>query len=201
MIMRRPSSRTPTRGNQAEGTPNAQVTVAEVKEPAKRLSDHTAPDPLLCWCRWRTRSPAGLGPATGLVPPAGAQRTGPRLNARGSGVPRDFVGLQVQCRESRRRNVLVPDAGRSCPGGDCIHLLAGLPQRDDDELAGLGVGEQVIAFEPGLLAGAGQLLLEKADSAVESPGPGLGCDHAREHRSPSALRSGDYVQHTLIEQP
>ena len=34
-----------------------------------------------------------------------------------------------------------------------------------------GVGQQVIALEPGLLAGAGQLLLEKADGAVESLGP------------------------------
>src|SRR5579872_6988309 len=102
---------------------------------------------------------------------------------------RDFVGFQVLCRESRRRwIVLFPDAGWPCPGCDCVHLFAGLPQRDDDELAGLGVGEQVIAFEPGHLAGAGQLLLGKADGAVESLGPGLGCDHAREHHSPSGLR-------------
>ena len=40
MIMRRPSSRTPTRRDQqAEGTPNAQVTAAEVKEQAETLRD------------------------------------------------------------------------------------------------------------------------------------------------------------------
>jgi hypothetical protein len=38
------------------------------------------------------------------------------------------------------------------------------------------------------LASAGQLLLGKADGAVESLGPCLGCDYAREHRSPSGLR-------------
>jgi hypothetical protein len=38
MIMRRPPSRTATRGNLAEGTPNAQVTAAEVKEQAKMSS-------------------------------------------------------------------------------------------------------------------------------------------------------------------
>jgi hypothetical protein len=39
------------------------------------------------------------------------------LKAYGSGMQRDFVGLQVLCRESGRRwMVLFPDAGRSCPG-------------------------------------------------------------------------------------
>src|ERR1700691_2621062 len=110
------------------------------------------------------------------------------LKTCGSDVDRDLVGFQVLWRESRRWIVLFPYAGWPCPRCDCLHLLAGLPQRDDDELAGLGVGEQVIAFEPGLLTGAGQLLLGKADGAVETLGSCLGCDHAREHRSPSGLR-------------
>ncbi len=46
---------------------------------------------------------------------------------QGSDVHRDFVGFQVLCRESRRWVVLFPDAGRPCPGCDCVHLLAGLP--------------------------------------------------------------------------
>ena len=91
----------------------------------------------------------------------------------GSGAHRDFVGFEVRWRQSGRREGLVPDAGR--------HLLAGLPQRNGYGLAGFCVGEQIEAFEPGLLAGAGKLFPGKVDDAVETLGSCLGCDHACEH--------------------
>lgn len=85
---------------------------------------------------------------------------------RGSGLHRDFVGFELQRRQPRGGGGLVLDAAG--------HLLAGVPQRDSYDLAGLGVGEQVEALEPGLLAGAGKLLLDAADEVIEplSPPPG-----------------------------
>src|SRR3984885_7728771 len=123
-------------------------------------------------CPWRA-----WASLFGTLSLSGTLRRGVMLRACRSDVHDDFVGFQVLCRESRRRwIVLFPDAGRSCPDCDGVHLLAGFPQRNDDDLAGLGVGEQVITFEPGHLAGAGQLLLGQSDGAVESLGPCLGCD-------------------------
>lgn len=62
------------------------------------------------------------------------------------------------------------DTGRSA-STDRLHLPAGLPRRDGDELAGLTVGEKVEALESGLLPGAGELLLGKADGVVEPSAP------------------------------
>jgi Tetracyclin repressor-like, C-terminal domain len=76
----------------------------------------------------------------------------------------------VQRGEPRRGDGLVPDSRWASLRGDLLHLLAGIPQRDDYELAGLSVGEHVEAAEPGQLAGAGQLFPEKADGVVD---PGL----------------------------
>jgi hypothetical protein len=56
-------------------------------------------------------------------------------------VHRDLVGFEVRRGQPSCREALVLDSGR--------HLLAGLPQRDDDDLAGGGVGKQVEAVEPG----------------------------------------------------
>src|ERR1700759_3028965 len=116
--------------------------------------------------------------------------------AGGSGVQRHFVDIQAQGGESRGWIVLGPDAGRAGPGGDRVQLLAGLPQRNDGDLTGLGVGEQVIALEPGQLPSAGQLLLSQANGPVEPLTPGLGGDHAREHHTPSGWHGYAYVQAT-----
>jgi hypothetical protein len=72
------------------------------------------------------------------------------------------------------------DAGRRA-SSDLLHVLAGLPERDVDELSGLIVGEQVEAPKPRPLAGGGELLLGKTDDGVEPFCSCLGGDHAREH--------------------
>jgi hypothetical protein len=52
-----------------------------------------------------------------------------------------------------------------------LHLVAGLPQQDSHDRAGLSVGEQVKAFEPGLLACAGKLFSGKMDGVAGTIGP------------------------------
>jgi hypothetical protein len=66
------------------------------------------------------------------------------------------------------------DGGRRA-SSDRLHFLAGLPQRDVDELAGFVVGEEVEAGKPWPLSGSGDLVLGETDNLRRTlqllPGP------------------------------
>src|ERR1700760_3583749 len=68
--------------------------------------------------------------------------------------------------------------------GDCLHVLAGLPQRDVDELAGAVVDEEEKARESGPLPSVGKLLVSEPDDVVKTVVACLSGDHAREHHAP-----------------
>ena len=86
--------------------------------------------------------------------------------------------FEVQRREPVRWSGLIVDAGLRALTNR-VHLLAGLPQRDEADPTGVGIGEKVEALNPGWRRGAGELLLDNADGMVESFGTFLASDDGK----------------------
>jgi hypothetical protein len=70
-----------------------------------------------------------------------------------------------------RYRLVARDAGRRADGNGRLHFLAGLPQRDDDELAGFVVGEEVEAAKPRPPLGTGDLVLGETDNSSNPSAP------------------------------
>src|SRR5579875_2288437 len=99
---------------------------------------------------------------------------------RRSGLHLHLVGLEAWRGQAGRFDALVMDPGRGAPS-DLLHLLAGFPERDGDEVPRLVIGEQIEALEPWPIPGGGHLSLGQVKHLAKPLRPCVVSDHALEH--------------------